>query len=132
MADTQSMNLVVLIGTIGKDPTIQDAGNNKISKFSLATNETYKKGENYQKDVEWHNIVAWGWVAEKAGKLVKGQKVAIKGKLKTRKWEKDGIKFQATDIVAETITPITSPKTVDPHSVEPAAYDEGFNEDDPF
>lgn len=88
-----SLNKVQLIGRTGKDPEVRhlDSGVT-VASFSLATSENYtnKQGEKVEQ-TEWHNIVAWGKLAEIIEKWVtKGQLLYIEGKLKTRKWEKDG------------------------------------------
>ena len=95
-------NKVQLIGNLGNDPEIVtlDSGT-KLAKFSIATNESYKntQGEKVT-DTEWHNVVAWGKTAEIAENyLVKGNGVAIEGKLTHRKYEtKEGEKRYITEI----------------------------------
>ncbi len=95
-------NKVQLIGNLGNDPEIVtlDSGT-KLAKFSIATNESYKntQGEKVT-DTEWHNVVAWGKTAEIVENyLVKGNEVAIEGKLTHRKYEtKEGEKRYITEI----------------------------------
>lgn len=95
-------NKVQLIGNLGSKPELKttDAGK-KLAKFSMATNETYRdaKGEKV-KETQWHNLVAWGRVAEIAAKyLDKGSEVAIEGKLVSRSYNaKDGNKKYITEI----------------------------------
>lgn len=95
-------NKVQLIGNLGKNPEIKntDAGK-KLAKFSVATNEIYtnNKGEKV-KETQWHNIVAWGKMADVAEKyLEKGAEVVIEGKIITKDYvDKDGIKKYATEI----------------------------------
>ncbi|MFK8046248.1 MAG: single-stranded DNA-binding protein [Crocinitomicaceae bacterium] len=95
-------NKVQLIGNLGQAPEIIsfDSGN-KLAKLSLATSETYKnaKGEK-QTDTQWHNVVAWGKTADIIEKyLVKGQEVAIEGKLVNKSYEtKEGEKRYRTEI----------------------------------
>ena len=84
-----SVNKVILLGNVGKDPEVKEVGSNSVAKFSLATNETYtnKNGEKV-KNTEWHNIVFWGKVAEIIGKYVKkGDMLYVEGKIETRKHE---------------------------------------------
>lgn len=95
-------NRVQLIGNLGNDPEIINLdGGNKLAKFSIATNETYKnaKGEKVT-DTQWHNIVAWGKTAEIVENyLNKGKEVALEGKLTTRSYEtKEGDKRYITEI----------------------------------
>lgn len=100
-------NKVQLIGNIGKTPEVKELANgNKMAKFSIATNESYKnkKGE-YVNETQWHNIICWGSTAKIAEKLLeKGKEVALEGKLTTRNYEdKDGNKRYVTEVVADTI-----------------------------
>lgn len=86
-------NKVQLIGNLGKDPEVVQLENGgKLAKFSLATNETYKnnKGERIT-ETQWHNIVAWGKLAEIVENyLTKGKEVAVEGKLTHRSYETQG------------------------------------------
>lgn len=95
-------NKVQLIGNLGNDPEMVTLENgNKLAKFSIATNETYKNtsGEKVT-DTQWHNIVAWGKTAEIVEKyLVKGKEVAVEGKLVNRSYEtKEGEKRYITEV----------------------------------
>ena len=97
------LNRVMLIGRIGKEPdtfTFED-GTKKIS-FSLATTESYRdKSTGEWKDItDWHNIVAYRFLAER--NLAKGDLIYVEGKIKTRKYtDKDGNNRYLTEIVAE-------------------------------
>ena len=83
-------NKVQLIGNLGKDPEVVQLENGgKLAKFSLATNESYKnnKGERIT-ETQWHNVVAWGKLAEIVENyLTKGKEVAVEGKLTHRSYE---------------------------------------------
>jgi single-strand DNA-binding protein len=83
-------NKVTLIGNLGADPELKEfESGKKLARFSIATNETYtnKSGEKVQ-ETQWHNIVAWGKVAEIMEKyLSKGNEVAIEGKLVNRSYK---------------------------------------------
>tara|TARA_R110002050_G_scaffold221792_2_gene357652 strand:- start:4616 stop:4957 length:342 start_codon:yes stop_codon:yes gene_type:complete len=100
-------NRVQLIGFIGQAPEIKTLDNgNKLAKFSLATNETYKTKEGKKVDnTQWHNVTAWGTTATLIEKyLTKGQEVAMEGKLQNRKYDdKNGVTHYVTDIVANEI-----------------------------
>ncbi len=95
-------NKVQLIGNLGTDPEVLnlDSGG-KLARFSIATSESYKnnKGERVE-DVQWHNIVAWGKLAELVENyLVKGKQVAIEGKLTHRNYEtSSGEKRYVTEV----------------------------------
>ncbi|MBL7828548.1 MAG: single-stranded DNA-binding protein [Saprospiraceae bacterium] len=98
------INKVTLIGNLGGDPEIRHLENGTaVGRFSLATNENYKDKEgNWQKQTEWHNIVVWRELAERAEKqLKKGMLVYVEGKISYRKYtDKDGHERTTTDIVA--------------------------------
>lgn len=86
----KSVNKVILLGNLGKDPEVKfTPQGTPVAKFSLATNERYKdKDGNWQDRTEWHNIVVWQRLAEIAGEyLKKGGKVYIEGRLQTRSWD---------------------------------------------
>jgi single-strand DNA-binding protein len=95
-------NKVQLIGNLGKNPEIKttDSGK-KLVKLSVATNEmfTNSKGEKV-KETQWHNLVAWGKMADVAEKyLSKGSEIAIEGKLITKDYvDKEGNKKYSTEI----------------------------------
>ncbi|HEV2831700.1 MAG TPA: single-stranded DNA-binding protein [Hanamia sp.] len=103
----RGVNRVVLIGNLGKDPDILYLeGNIPVSKFPLATTETYKdKNGKLISQTEWHNIVLWRGLAELAQKyLHKSSLVYIEGRLKTRYWEdRDHNKKVLTEIIADNL-----------------------------
>jgi single-strand DNA-binding protein len=95
-------NKVQLIGNLGNDPEIITLENGtKLAKFSIATNESYKnaKGEKVA-DTQWHNIVAWGKLAEISEDfLSKGKEIIVEGKLMNRSYEtNEGEKKYITEI----------------------------------
>ena len=101
-----SLNKVMLIGRLGKDPEMQyfESGAVKAS-FSLATSESYKNKEGQRvENTEWHNLILWGKGAEIAEKyLKKGKQVYVEGSIKTRSWEgQDGNKRYMTEINVQT------------------------------
>jgi len=99
-----SVNKVILVGRLGRDPeTRYTGGGQAVANFSLATDETYRdrNGER-QKRTEWHKIVVWGKQAEIAQQyLKKGSLVFIEGRIQSREWQdKEGQKRTSFDIVA--------------------------------
>jgi single-strand DNA-binding protein len=96
-------NKVQLIGKLGRDPEIRTIeGGRKKASFSMATNESYRNaaGEKIT-ETQWHNIVAWGKVAEIAERfLAKGKEVAVEGKLINRTYtDKQGQKKFFSEVV---------------------------------
>ena len=103
-----SVNKVILVGNLGKDPEIKkfDSGI-KNASFSLATTEKYKNKAGEQvNNTEWHNIVVWGALSDVAEKyLKKGRQIYLEGKIKTSSWEdKSGSKRYKTEIYADSFT----------------------------
>ncbi len=107
-----SVNKVIIIGTLGRDPELRFLPNgNAVCSISLATDEGYKdKNTGQQVDkTEWHRVEAFGRLAEIIGEyLKKGSKVYIEGKLRTDEYEKDGIKRYSTKIIANEMTMLDS------------------------
>jgi single-strand DNA-binding protein len=104
----KSVNKVILIGNLGKDPEIKyTPQGTPVAKLTLATNERYKdKSGEWQDRTEWHNIVLWQRLAEIAGEyLKKGGKVYIEGRLQTRSWDdkQTNQKRYMTEIVANDL-----------------------------
>ena len=104
----KSVNKVILIGNLGKDPEIKyTPSGTAVAKFTLATNERYKdKAGEWQDRTEWHNIVAWQRLAEIVGEYVKkGSKIYIEGRLQTSSWEdkQSGEKKYRTEVIAQDL-----------------------------
>lgn len=104
-----SVNKVILLGRLGKDPEVRYLDNGRaVANFSLATSETYKnkQGEKVT-NTEWHNVVLWSPLAEIAEKfLKKGKEIYIEGKLTTRSYDKEGSKRYVTEVVGKEMTMI--------------------------
>jgi single-strand DNA-binding protein len=104
----KSVNKVILVGNLGKDPEIKHTQQGKpVATFSLATNERYKdKDGQWQDRTEWHNIVLWERLAEVAGEyLKKGGKVYIEGRIRTESWDdkQTGQKKYITKIIGSDL-----------------------------
>jgi single-strand DNA-binding protein len=100
-------NKVQLLGNIGMNPEVRALdGGKKMARFSLATNETYRnqKGEKIE-ETQWHNLVAWGKVAEIIEKYTqKGTEILVEGKLTSRSYEdKSGQKRYVTEVVVSEV-----------------------------
>lgn len=101
-----TVNKVTLLGRLGQDPEVRMTPNGQqVASMSLATSSKYKKDGQMQEETEWHRLVAWGKLAELAGKyLAKGKEVYVEGKLKTRSWEdQSGQKRYTTEIILNEI-----------------------------
>jgi len=104
-----SVNKVILLGNVGKDPEVRYVDNNvAVANFTLATTErgyTTRDGKTIPDRTEWHNIVVWRGLAETAEKYVKkGMQLYIEGKIQTRSWtDKDGNKRYTVDILGDVM-----------------------------
>jgi single-strand DNA-binding protein len=100
------MNKVILLGNMGKDPEVKyTSANLAIASFSLATSSSWKdkSGERTEK-TEWHNVTVYGKLAEIVGEYFrKGDSLMVEGEIRYEEWEKDGVKRNATKIVATNI-----------------------------
>ena len=100
-------NKVQLIGNVGNTPeTTAFESGKKVTRFSLATNESYHNGDGKKvQQTDWHNVVAWGKQADVIEKYVsKGKEVAIEGKLTSRSYEnKAGEKKFITEVLVSEI-----------------------------
>ena len=102
-----SLNKVILVGNLGKDPETRYLDENTaVCKFPFATSEVYKNREGEKiTQTEWHNIVLWRGLAQVAEKYVKkGSQLYIDGRIRTRSYDdKDGNKRYITEIVGDNM-----------------------------
>jgi single-strand DNA-binding protein len=100
-----SVNKVILVGNLGRDPEVRFMPNGEaVCNFSIATTDSWRdKNGQKQERTEWHNIVMYRKLAEIAGEyLKKGRPVYVEGRLQTRKWQtKEGQDRYTTEIVAD-------------------------------
>lgn len=122
-----SINKVILIGNLGRDPEIKKLENGAtLASFSMATSESYtdkvsgKKIEN----TDWHDVVLWRGLAELAEKfLKKGMKIYVEGRLKKRSWQdREGNTRYNVEVIGDEMTilskPDTDTKPKEPYTVE--------------
>lgn len=139
---------VILVGNVGADPEVRTLDNGiKCARIRLATTErVYNKEKNETRDVtEWHSITLWRGLADVVDRYVrKGSQLYIEGKLRTREYEKNGVKCFATEIVGEELkmlgrkegTPVSqsAPQVTTPaqQSAPPAVDPLLFDDENPF
>ena len=143
-----SLNKVMLIGNLGRDPEIRfTPDGTQVASFSLATTDfwTDKNGAR-QQSTEWHNIVAWTRLADLSKRfLAKGKQVYVEGRIRTREWtDRDGNKRRTTEIIASNMVLLgsraesTEPAAAAPQlpataEAEPGIQEGGITDDDlPF
>ncbi len=103
-----SVNKVILIGNVGKDPEVRyiEANNVSVAKFPLATSESYKnKNGERVTNTEWHNIVMWRNLSQFAEKYIKkGSQIFVEGKITSRSYEdKEGNKRYITEVIVDNV-----------------------------
>ena len=111
-----SLNKVLLIGNLGKDPEVKYTPSGlQIARFTVATTDRVKKGDNWEDKTEWHTIVSFGKSAEFAGKyLKKGTTVYLEGRIQTSSWDDDnGVKKYRTEVIADTVKSLSKRESVD-------------------
>ena len=109
----KSVNKVILIGRLGKDPELKyTASGTPFCRFSMATDDVWndKTSGERQEKTEWHNVVVWDRLAEICNQyLTKGRLVYIEGSLQTREWDdQEGNKRRTTEIRARDMVMLGS------------------------
>ena len=118
-----SVNKVILIGNVGKDPEVRYLDNGvAVATFSLATTDrayTLANGTQVPERTEWHNIVLWRGLAQTAEKYVrKGDKLYIEGKIRSRPYDdQNGIKRNIVEIFADNMEMLTPRGASQPQAV---------------
>lgn len=123
-----SLNKVILIGRLGKDPEITtfESGNRKMS-VTLATTERYRdRDNNWVDQTEWHNLVAWGNlandIADKRRNYAKGDMMYVEGRLRTRQYtDNQGINRFVTEIQVDKLMQLVSARPPQQSSYNPAS-----------
>jgi len=105
----KSVNKVILLGNVGKDPEIRSTGSGTmVANFTLATSDRFQDAQgNWQDRTEWHNLVAFKRTAEIVRDYVKkGSKLYIEGKIQTRSWDdkETGAKRYRTEIIVNDLS----------------------------
>ncbi len=120
-----SVNKVILIGNLGKDPEVRTTPQGtSLARFSIATTTNWKDASGAKQErTEWHDIVAWERLAQICGEyLHKGKMVYVEGSLQTRSWEdpQSGQKRSKTEIKANNVI-MLSPRDASARAAAPAA-----------
>lgn len=105
------MNKSIIVGRLGRDPEVRTTQSGiAVCNLAVATDDREKKGGEWTKVTDWHQVVCFGNDAEFAGKyLVKGSSVAVEGKAKRRKYvDKNGAERESFEIVADRVEAVGS------------------------
>lgn len=144
-----SLNKIMLIGNLGRDPEIRyTQDGSPVATFSMATSENWTdRNGNRQEHTEWHNVVAWGRLADLCKRyLSKGRQAYVEGRVRTREWnDRDGNKRRTTEVIASQIVLLGSrmqtameespqaAERIDRSEAEPSVGDGGITDSDiPF
>ena len=139
-----SVNKVILIGNLGKDPEIRTTPQGtSLARFSVATTTTWKDASGAKQErTEWHDVVAWERLAQICGEyLHKGKMVYVEGSLQTRSWEdQNGQKRYKTEVKANNVVMLSPPPRSDssqpragaPRESEAAEPVAAYDDDVPF
>ena len=133
-----AVNKFIGIGNVGKNPDVRSMADGKcVANISIAITERYKDKQGEQKEVtEWVNVVFFGKLAEIVQQYVtQGSQLYVEGKLKTEKYEKDGVTRYSTKVIADSMKMLGSkgdkPKADTPF-IEKKKYGFGDGEENPF
>lgn len=121
---SRGINKVILIGHLGQDPQTRAMPSGKaVANLRIATSEQWRDKQTGEKReaTEWHSVIFFERMAEVCAEyLRKGSQVYIEGRLRTRKWEKDGQDHYSTEIVGSTMQMLGSPQNVNQQPARPA------------
>src|SRR5437773_3637222 len=120
-----SVNKVILIGNLGKDPELRTTPQGtSLARFSVATTTVWKDSSGAKQErTEWHDVVAWERLAQICGEyLHKGKQVYVEGSLQTRSWEdQNGQKRYKTEVKANNVVMLGSRDAAGRREAAPAA-----------
>lgn len=107
----RSLNKVSLIGNLARDPSLRTTNSGtSVCNFTIVTNRDYQDSQGERKEIpEFHNVVAWGTLAEICSKLLRqGNRTFVEGRLQSKKYTgKDGIERTATEVVISEMIALT-------------------------
>ncbi len=109
-----SVNKVILVGNVGREPVIRYVEKRPVAELSLATTErgyTTSSGTKVEDRTEWHRLIMWDGAAETAEKYItKGTKLYVEGKLRTRNWtDRTGISHRVTEVYVDSFDILSRP-----------------------
>lgn len=102
---SRSVNKVILVGNIGRDPDIQTTtGGTKVAHVSLATSRRISRGDSFEDRTEWHRLTLWDRLAQLAEDYVrKGDRVYVEGRIEYDSFEKNGVTIPTAEVTVREI-----------------------------
>lgn len=119
----RGINKHIIVGVVGRDPETKYIGEKAMTQLSIATSErwTDRQTGEVKEQTDWHRVVVWGKPAEFAGEHIKkGARVYVEGKVRTRSYEKDGVKHYTTETIADVVELVAGPSKSGDEQQRPA------------
>ena len=109
---SRSVNKVILVGNIGRDPDIQTTnGGTKVAHVSLATSRRIPRNGSYEDRTEWHRLTLWDRLAQLAEDYVrKGDRVYVEGRIEYDSFEKNGVTIPTAEVLVRELVLLGAPK----------------------
>jgi single-strand DNA-binding protein len=110
---SRSINKLILVGNVGRDPDIQTTGNGtKVAHFSLATSRRIPKNGGVEERTEWHRLTLWDRLAELAAEYVrKGDRLYIEGRMAYGSFEKNGVTVPTAEVHVSELVMLGPPRS---------------------
>ena len=126
------INTITLIGHLGRDPELRDAGSSKVCSVSLATKRNFKRGDDWDSETQWHEIVGWGPMAERLSRFKKGNLLYVEGSMNYGSYEKEGHTFKTAKVRLNVIRSLTPKGDGAAQPAQPARPTSDSDNDLPF
>jgi single-strand DNA-binding protein len=97
------MNLVMLCGNLGADIETKTSGDTTYAHFSVATSHRVRRGDDWVEKTTWTRVTAFQGLAKSLRILGKGSRVLVKGRLKTSRFDRDGVVFHYSEVIADEV-----------------------------
>jgi len=107
---SRSVNKIILVGNVGRDPDIQQTKNGtKVAHFSLATNRRAPAGADEEEHTDWHRLTLWNRLAQFAEDYVKtGDRIYVEGRLEYDSYERDGVAIPTAEVSVKEVVLLSS------------------------
>jgi single-strand DNA-binding protein len=106
----RSINKLILVGNVGRDPEIQTTTNgHKVAHFSLATSRRIPRDNGFEERTEWHRLTVWDRLAQLAEEYIrKGDRLYVEGRIQYDSYERDGVTIPTSDVVVRELVMLGS------------------------